>query len=46
MNSDRPYRKAFDRNDAVGIIKESAGNDFDPQVVKAFLRVMTSEARE
>ncbi len=46
MTSDRPYRKAFDRNNAIGIIEESAGNDFDPQVVKAFLKVMTSETRE
>ena len=46
MTSDRPYRKAFDRNDAVGIIEESAGSDFDPQVVKAFLNVMASEARD
>ena len=46
MTSDRPYRKAFDRNNALGIIEESAGNDFDPKVVKAFLKVMTSEAGE
>ncbi|MGD2246648.1 MAG: HD domain-containing protein [Candidatus Aminicenantes bacterium] len=43
MTSDRPYRKAFDTNDAVGIIKESAGRDFDPQVVNAFLNVMASD---
>lgn len=44
MTSDRPYRKAFDRDNAIGIIKESAGTDFDPKVVKAFLKVMSLEA--
>lgn len=46
MTSDRPYRKAFDRNNAMGIIKESSGKDFDPHVVKAFLMVMEREARQ
>jgi putative nucleotidyltransferase with HDIG domain len=46
MTSDRPYRKAFDRSNAIGIIKESSGRDFDPHVVKAFLKVMEQEARQ
>lgn len=46
MTADRPYRKAFDRNSAMGIIKENAGHDFDPHVVKAFLKVMDQEAQQ
>ena len=46
MTADRPYRKAFDRNSAMGIIKENSGSDFDPHVVNAFLKVMDQEARQ
>jgi putative nucleotidyltransferase with HDIG domain len=46
MTADRPYRKAFDRNSAMGIIKENSGSDFDPHVVNAFLEVMDQEAQQ
>ncbi len=46
MTADRPYRKAFDRNSAMGIIKENSGSDFDPHVVNAFLRVMDQGTRQ
>lgn len=36
--SDRPYRKAFPRNEAVEIVKEGSGTQFDPAIVKAFLK--------
>ena len=36
--SDRPYRKAMSPFKAKGIIEKGVGTDFDPQVVKAFLK--------
>ena len=37
MVSDRPYRKAMTREQAVHIIREEAGRQFDPHVATAFL---------
>ena len=36
LTNDRPYRKAWTKNDALLYIKEKAGTFFDPYVVKAF----------
>jgi len=38
--SDRPYRKAYGRNEAIKIIREGSGTQFDPEIVKAFLEVL------
>jgi len=38
--SDRPYRKAYSKEEAVKIIKEGSGTQFDPAIVKVFLEVM------
>jgi putative two-component system response regulator len=38
MTSDRPYRTAMSAIKAVGEIKRCAGTQFDPAVVKAFLK--------
>jgi diguanylate cyclase (GGDEF)-like protein/PAS domain S-box-containing protein len=40
LTSNRPYRKAYSRAKAIRIIKGNAGNQFDPEVVNAFLRVL------
>jgi diguanylate cyclase (GGDEF)-like protein/PAS domain S-box-containing protein len=40
LSSDRPYRKAYSSTEALRIIKEEAGRQFDPQIVQSFLRVM------
>jgi putative nucleotidyltransferase with HDIG domain len=45
LSSDRPYRQATGREQAIEIIKEGAGSQFDPQVVLAFLEVMREEQR-
>ncbi|MBI5965609.1 MAG: PAS domain S-box protein [Chloroflexi bacterium] len=37
LTSDRPYRKAWPREDAYRYIEEQSGKHFDPQVVKIFL---------
>jgi HD-GYP domain-containing protein (c-di-GMP phosphodiesterase class II) len=39
MLSDRPYRKALSREEAVFQLKKGAGTQFDPKIVEAFLRV-------
>jgi putative nucleotidyltransferase with HDIG domain len=39
ITSDRPYRKAMPYQYALEEISRSAGSQFDPQVVEAFLRV-------
>jgi putative nucleotidyltransferase with HDIG domain len=38
--SDRPYRRALDREYAIETIKQGAGNRYDPDIVQAFLEVM------
>ncbi len=38
--SDRPYRKAYSKKDALKIVSESAGTHLDPDIVKAFLSAM------
>jgi PAS domain S-box-containing protein len=40
MTTDRPYRKAISSNKAIQQLKHNAGKQFDPKVVKAFLKVI------
>jgi putative nucleotidyltransferase with HDIG domain len=40
--SDRPYRKAFTREAAVEFIRKNSGEQFDPRVVEAFLRMLVN----
>lgn len=37
LTSDRPYRSAWKRSDALDYVKSAAGTHFDPQVVNVFL---------
>lgn len=39
MTSQRPYRKAISQEEVDKMIKENAGSQFDPQVVKAFFEI-------
>jgi HD-GYP domain-containing protein (c-di-GMP phosphodiesterase class II) len=42
--SSRPYRhKAYPKREAIKIIKENAGTQFDPGIVKAFLKILKKE---
>lgn len=41
--SDRPYRRAWPREQARGYIREQAGRRFDPAVVEVFLRMTGDE---
>ncbi|MCK4905486.1 diguanylate cyclase [bacterium] len=38
--SDRTYRKAYSKKEALRIIKEGTGTQFDPDVVRAFLEIV------
>ena len=40
LTTDRPYRKAFDTERTIAILKEMRGTDLDPQVADALLRVI------
>jgi diguanylate cyclase (GGDEF)-like protein len=40
LTSNRPYRKAFTKDEAVRIMKEGAGTQFDPKIVKVFLKLI------
>jgi len=46
MTSDRPYRPGMEKSEAVKIIKEEAGKQFDPVVVEAFCAVMKEDYGE
>lgn len=38
--ADQPYRRGRPRDEAIAHIKEQAGEKFDPQIVKVFLKVI------
>lgn len=38
LTRDRPYRKALSKSEAINLIKKESGKQFDPQIVKVFLR--------
>jgi len=40
ITSDRPYRKAWSKEEALEYIKQQSGKHFDPQVVDAFLKLI------
>lgn len=43
MISDRPYRKALGKEKAIKEIKRCSGTQFDPDLVKVFLRILARE---
>ena len=45
LTSDRPYRPAWTREDAMTHIGEQAGKHFDPDVVAAFMKLMSRGGR-
>jgi putative nucleotidyltransferase with HDIG domain len=40
LTSDRPYRKAWSRTEALKYIRDQAGRHFDPKVVEEFLKLI------
>ncbi len=43
MRTDRPYRKALSKKEAIKRIKECSGAQFDPKVVRTFLKIIRSK---
>lgn len=43
LTSDRPYRKAYSKNQAIKIIKKASGIQFDPKIVSTFLKVLEED---
>jgi putative nucleotidyltransferase with HDIG domain len=46
LTSDRPYRSALDPDHAIEMIKQGAGNQYDPHIVHVFLEIMEQEMRK
>lgn len=44
--SKRPYRKAFSKSEAIKIIKDGAGTQFDPAIVNTFLGILKKEDKK
>lgn len=45
MTSDRPYRKAMSKEEAVREIRTCSGTQFDPDLVEIFLEMMDERGR-
>ncbi|MEW6620782.1 MAG: HD domain-containing phosphohydrolase [bacterium] len=43
MTSDRPYRKALSKSDAIMELKRCAGMQFDPKIVEVFIKILEEE---
>lgn len=43
--SERPYRKAYSKKEALKIIKEGSGSHFDPEIAKVFLEITRPKDR-
>jgi diguanylate cyclase (GGDEF)-like protein/PAS domain S-box-containing protein len=43
LTSDRPYHKAYPKEEALNIIKNGSGTQFDPKIVDAFLGILEKE---
>jgi HD-GYP domain-containing protein (c-di-GMP phosphodiesterase class II) len=43
MTNDRPYRKAMPVEEALAELEKCSGTQFDPQLVAAFLEIMSGD---
>ena len=46
MQTDRPYRKAYSRTEALHHLKEQSGKHFDPEVLRAFVEMLEEDQKE
>ena len=40
MTSDRPYRRGMSHEDAIRVLRENAGTQFDPEIVPLFEKII------
>jgi len=45
MTSKRPYRKALTKEEAIKELKANAGTQFDPAIVRIFIKYITSREK-
>jgi HD-GYP domain-containing protein (c-di-GMP phosphodiesterase class II) len=43
LTSDRPYRKAYSKGEALSIMQENAGTQFDPKIVPILVDIVNAE---
>ena len=43
LSSDRPYRKAWSRDDVIAYLQENSGKIYDPQIVEVFLSLIRED---
>lgn len=46
LTSDRPYRKAYSKEEAIRIIQEESGSHFDPEIVKIFTEILNRDTKD
>lgn len=46
MTSDRPYRRALTKKEAIEEMEKSSGTQFDPRVVQIFLKILEREEKK
>jgi PAS domain S-box-containing protein len=46
LTSNRPYRPAWPRAEAIAYLRQQAGKLFDPQIVAAFLKIIQAEGEQ
>ncbi|MDP2044183.1 MAG: HD-GYP domain-containing protein, partial [Candidatus Omnitrophota bacterium] len=46
MTSDRPYRKAFAKDEAIAMIEKNTGTQFDNRVVEAFIEYLHTQTND
>ena len=46
MQTDRPYRKAYSRTEALHHLEEQAGKHFDPKVLRVFIEMLEEDQPE
>jgi len=43
LTSERPYRKAYSKHEALKIIEEGSGKQFDPRIAHTFLKILKAK---